>query len=353
MVLTGTIIGAGIFGIPFVVSQIGFWPGVVYLVVLGGAMLLLNLLYSEVVLQTPGDHQLTGYSQIYLGRKGKLLATLAIFSGAYSALLAYLIKTGEFLDLIFNWSSPTFFSFLVFILVSVALLLGLKSIAFLESLIVTALLFLVLVIAFLGAPYINPANFSGFRPDFFFLPYGVILFAFLGAVAIPEIEEILRYQRHQLKKAIIIGGLIPLLVYLLFVTVVVGVCGALTSDDAIAGLNLFLPAGMTKLGAVLGLLTMTSSYLVLSYILREVWFRDFHLPKKTAFWLAILPAPLLFLLGAKDFINVLGFAGAVSGGLEGILIIALFQRVKKMTRPPLALIVLAIMFLIGIFSPLF
>lgn len=351
--LAGTVIGAGIFGIPFVVSQIGFWPGVVYLLVLGGMMLFLNLLYHQVILQTPGDRQLTGYSQIYLGKWGKALATLAICSGAYGALLAYLIKTGEFLNLIFPGISPNFFSFLVFILASTALVFGLRSISFLQSLLVIALLALVVLISFLGAPQISLTNFAGFRSRFFFLPYGVILFAFLGASIIPEMEEILRGQSRQLKKAIVIGSLTPFLVYLLFAAVVVGVCGSLTSDDAIGGLTLFLPAWIIKLGAVLGVLTMISSYLALSYVLREVWFRDFHLPKPTAFLLAILPALIFFLAGAKNFIHVLGITGAISGGLEGILIILLFQRAKKIRRPSFILLVLMIIFIIGIFSPLF
>ncbi len=89
--LVGTVIGAGIFGIPYVIAKIGFLPGIFYLLILSALVLILNLIYGEIILRTHGDHQLTGYGEIYLGKRGKFLATLAIFTAAYGALLAYLI----------------------------------------------------------------------------------------------------------------------------------------------------------------------------------------------------------------------------------------------------------------------
>jgi len=361
-VLIGTVIGAGIFGIPYVVAQIGFFPGLIYLFFLALVVLFLNLLYGEVILRTPGDRQLSGYAEIYLGKTGKFLASLAVFISVYGALLAYLIKTGEFLNLIFNGYNPIFFSLLFFIFTSLALFFGLKSISFLEGLLVSFLLILIVLISFLGATEINLTNFTSLNLNFLFLPYGVILFAFFGASVIPEMEEILREQTKQLKKAIIIGSLIPLLVYLLFTSLVVGICGPLTSDDAVFGLVGFLPDWIIRLGALLGVLAMSTSYLTLGYVLREVWRRDFKKPKMVSFFLAILPSLILFLLGAKNFIQVLGLTGALMGGLEGILIIFIFLRAKKIgqrqpaysLRPPVfLLIILIFIFLIGMFSPLF
>ena len=44
-ILIGTTIGAGVFGVPYAIAQIGFIPGLVYLLVIGGLMILLNLMY--------------------------------------------------------------------------------------------------------------------------------------------------------------------------------------------------------------------------------------------------------------------------------------------------------------------
>ncbi len=113
-VLVGTTIGAGIFALPHVIAQAGLAIGLTYLLGLGILNLLLNIIYGEVILCTTGDHQLTGYAQIYLGKKGKALATAAMFFSLYGALLAYLIKIGQFLALIFGLPSPLLFSVLFF-----------------------------------------------------------------------------------------------------------------------------------------------------------------------------------------------------------------------------------------------
>jgi len=325
-------------------------------------VLLLNLIYGEVILRTPGDHQLTGYAKIYLGNWGKTLAALAIFISAYGALLAYLIKTGEFLNLIFNGFSAPFFSLLFFIFASSALFVGLRKISFFEGLLVIALLLLVLLIAFFGGGKIDFANFQTVNWQFLFLPYGVILFALFGLTVIPEMEEILREKHKSLKKSIIVGSLIPLFIYLLFTAIVVGVCGNLTSDDAISGLIYFFPSGIIGLGAVLGVLTMSSSYLVLAYVLREVWFRDFKFPKPLAFLLSSFPPLILFWLGAKGFIKILGITGSLMAGLTGVLVVLMYLKAKKKGRrqpayslrlPLLLIFILILILILGTFSPFF
>lgn len=327
--LVGTAIGAGIFGIPYAVSKIGFWPGMIYLLFLGGMVLLLNLIYGEIILRTRGDHQLIGYAQIYLGERGKKLALASIFLGLYGALLAYLIQIGEFLALLFRFSHPSFFSFLFFGLGSLAIWRGLRLVSKLEVLISLLLAGSILLFAIAGAPEMRGENFVGMNLTQVFLPYGVILFALSGAAVIPEMEEILRKERGQLKKAILVGSLLPILVYFLFTSVVVGISGPLTSEDAIAGLVNFLPAWIVSFGALLGILTMASSYLILGFVLREVWFRDLGFSQNQAFLLAVFPSMLLFLFGAKSFINVLGITGALSGGLTGILVLAMLGKAQK------------------------
>ncbi len=73
--LVGTIVGAGILGIPYVISKAGLWYGFLIILFLGLAFLLLNLFGGEVVLRTKKQFQLTGYAGKYLGPTGKRLMT--------------------------------------------------------------------------------------------------------------------------------------------------------------------------------------------------------------------------------------------------------------------------------------
>lgn len=358
--LIGTTIGAGMFAIPYVVSKFGFWSGIVYLLALGILNLILNLIYGEIILRTFGDHQLSGYGQLYLGKRGKAIATIALFFSLYGALLAYLVKTGEFLALISSVQNSFFWTIVFFLLSSLAIFFGLRAVSTLENFITVALLGLTLLMVGLGFGKINVLNLSRVNFSYFFLPLGVILFAYSGSSVIPEMEEILRREPHKLKKSIIIGSAVPILIYLLFTVAVVGVCGNLTSDDAISGLSLFFPPWMVILGALLAILAMASSYLTIGYVLKEVWFRDIAIDKTLSFILACSPPLILFILGAKNFIDILQFTGAISGGLIGILTIKMFQKAKflggrkpaySLSLPKAVIVLLYLVFFFGIFFP--
>jgi len=363
-ILVGTTIGAGIFGLPYTFAQVGFWPGLFYLLALGGVVLLLNLIYGEIILRTPGDHQLTGYGQIYLGQKGKLLASLALFISLYGALLAYLIKIGQFLALIFNLPSPVEFSLGFFFFAVVAIFFGLRAVSQIESILVALILGFILLISLVGFNQIDWANLQMINLNLvtLALPYGVILFALTGSAAVPEMEEILRRQPKKLKKAIMIGTLIPLLVYLSFALLIVGICGSKTSDDALSSLAGFLPNWIVRVGAGLGILTMGTSFLTLGYVLREVWYRDYQLPKPIALALACFPPLVFFLAGTKNFISVLEITGALTGGLSGLLILLLYQKAKKtgprepayqLKIPTAVFWLLILIFSLGMISPFF
>src|SRR3989344_1439982 len=66
--LSGTIIGAGIFSLPFVFNKTGFLFGCLYLLLGTFAYVTLHLMFSDVMLQTEGEHRLVGYIRMYLGK---------------------------------------------------------------------------------------------------------------------------------------------------------------------------------------------------------------------------------------------------------------------------------------------
>ncbi|MBI4281134.1 hypothetical protein HY628_02975 [Candidatus Uhrbacteria bacterium] len=67
--------------------------------------------------------------------------------------------------------------------------------------------------------------------------------------------------------------------------------------------------------------------------------------------LSLLVPLALFLLGARDFIPVIGLAGGVTGGLTGVLLMALYGKLleKQRARPSRWIIPVAIgiFFLVG------
>ena len=55
-VLSGTIIGAGVFALPYVFARTGFWLGLVYLAVFGLVYFFVHLMYAELLRKYGGRH---------------------------------------------------------------------------------------------------------------------------------------------------------------------------------------------------------------------------------------------------------------------------------------------------------
>jgi tyrosine-specific transport protein len=333
--LIGTIIGAGVLGIPYAIARAGFITGLINIVVLGIAVLLLYLFMGEVVLRTRGNHQLTGYAEMYLGKTGKKLMVFAMIFGIYGALLAYLIGEGEALGAIFGSSNFILFSMIFLVIVSAIIYKGLSAIENSELIMSTLVVLIIIIISVYAIPWIDIANLSAFHPSRIFFPFGIVLFALAGTIAIPEMKEELIHNRELLKKAIIIGALTPTVLYLIFSLVIVGSMGMGTTEIATTGLAQILGHKMFILGNLFAVLAMATSFLTLGLALKEMYHYDYHLSKNIAWLLTIIPPLALFFLLEKSFVGVIGITGGIAMGLEGTLVVLIYRKAKKIgTRKP-------------------
>lgn len=338
--LVGTIIGGGIFGIPYVAAKSGFLPAVFYFVVLGLAVMLLHLFFGEVCLRTKEKFRLIGYTRKYLGKKASWLAIFSTLFVVVGSLLAYIILGGNFLHIVLGEVIPLssgVFSMIFWAVLSLFIIRGIQLIAKAELVMNIALFAGIFLIFFFTAPHVNLENFSLINTDNIFLPYGVILFALVGWAAIPEIADFFKGKKEKrtIDNLVVVAGIVTALLYFVFSLFVVGVSGQETSYDALQGLIPFLGKEVIVLGALFGLVAIAASFLVLGNYLKNSLRYDFHLPYISSASIAIIAPAALFLLGLREFISVLGIVGLVLGVVEGVLIVAVFlQAQKKGTREP-------------------
>src|SRR3990167_5638773 len=85
--LIGTMVGIGVFGIPFAFSKAGFLVGLFFLLFIGFITVVLDLMYGEIVLRTEKVHQIAGYTHKYLGPWFKKLIFFSVSLALYSGLL--------------------------------------------------------------------------------------------------------------------------------------------------------------------------------------------------------------------------------------------------------------------------
>ncbi|MFA5022608.1 MAG: aromatic amino acid transport family protein [Patescibacteria group bacterium] len=331
--LVGTIIGVGMFGLPYVTSQVGFGPVIfIYFPILGLVVLTVHLIYGEICLRTDGFHRLPGYSKIYLGKKGEIVAIISAIIGFIGSLLAYLILGGQFLA---NLLTPILggnelvYVLTFFALGSLIIYLDNKGIAQAEFysliLLFAALIFLVIK----GAPAINTTNLltNNFLEPF--LPYGVILFSLGGLSVIPELEDLLAGKTNKLKNIIITGTLIPIITYIIFIALVLGVNGANTTQDALTGLKTVLGPNILIAGFIFGVMATFTSFLTVGQTLKEVLRYDLKFSHFSSWVIACFIPLLLYLAGLKNFVSIIGFVGAITIATDGVLIFLIYLKAKK------------------------
>lgn len=326
--LFGTIVGAGIFAIPYVMAMAGVLTSVFYFLLLGGVVLLLHLLLGEVVLRTKGEHRLVGYAEKYLGRRAKAVVAVSTIIGTIGALLAYIILSGRFLNVIFPILAASHWTLISWALLSLLVLFGIKTIASAELLMNLGLCGVVVFIFGFSFPHIRAFNFSLINPEHLFLPFGIFLFSLVGWNAVPEIAKILK-KKKQLKTVIIFTTLAVVCFYFLFGLIISGVTGKNTTEEPFAGLQNFLGHKIAVLGSIFGVLAVGTSYLILGSYLKNTLLLDYRFPLHSAFSLACFSPLILFLLGFQNFIWVISIVGSFIGLMEGASIALLFKKAKK------------------------
>jgi len=325
--LTGTIIGAGILGLPYVFSQSGYLMGLFWLLFIGCVVLYVFLCLGEVALRTRNDHQLPGYAKKYLGKWGERIMIFAFLFGVYSALLAYLVGEGTSLSVLFTGGSQyaVYFAIGFWFLMALMLKEGLRGLKKVQLWGVVGIIVVVLAITGWYFPDINYGNLGQVDYSKVFLPFGVILFALMGFTAIPELELVIKGHKEKFKRTIIFGVLIPVILYILFSFVFVGVLGKNVPQVATLGFG--------KLVVLLGVFTILTSYFGLSFSLKDVFKFDLKLNREWNFILAsFVPLFGYFILmyfNWLNFISILGIGGVVSGGLTGISILLMAKQAKK------------------------
>ncbi len=325
--LSGTIIGAGILGLPYVFSKSGFFIGLFWLLVIGAIVMFTSLCLGEVSLRTKGKHHLAGYARKYLGIWQKRIMFFAVAFGIYSALLAYLIGEGQSFSKLFTGTLDysLYFAIGFWIIMSFLLREGLRGLKKIETWGVLAIIFIILFISGWYSPSINVENLFYNDFSYFFLPFGIILFALLGFTSIPELKMEIKGKEKKLKKAIVVGILIPIILYIIFSFVFVGVLGK--EIQGVATLS------FGNLVVLLGIFTMLTSYFVLSFSLRDMFMFDLGFSKKNTFFFVSIAPLFLYLIASifnlLDFVTVLGIGGVFSGGLMGILILLMNKKAKK------------------------
>lgn len=331
--LFGTVVGAGVFALPYAVAKSGVSIGLFWLIGLAIVALVIHLMFGEVVMHTPGKHRLVGYIGMHLGRWQRdvqaLITILALLGGS----LAYLILGGLFLSELFApivSIPPDMWSVIMFVFVAYTCWKGVNFMARIDFWLSIALAIVFIVIIGRSSTAINPAYMQMSDFSHAFLPYGLVLFAYGGLSAITEMKDIVRGDKLQaMRLSIVIGTVAAALLTTFFTITTVGALGPGTTQEAIAGLADMFGGAIPLLGAAAGFLAVITSYIVFSLFLREQFEYDFKWSPRLSWGLTMFVPFIMFLAGIRSFGMVLSVVGGVLGSVGNIFVLWTYMRVRK------------------------
>ncbi|MBU2025144.1 MAG: aromatic amino acid transport family protein [Patescibacteria group bacterium] len=334
--LIGYIVGAGIFGVPFVMQSLGFIPALILMLVISGFTVINLLSLTEVILRTRGNHFLPGLANVYQGKAGKWFQFAAAIIGNYGALLAYLVLGGIFLK---NLASPwlefcpgvqEYFFVLLFCALGILFIWrGSEELGLAEFIMLAILIAIVLLIAFKSAPQIQAQNYLGINPNHFLPAFGVFIFALDGLGCIFIVKQILKKRERLIKKTVLITYGIVSLIFFCFAASLVGVFGQDINQEAIIGIGQKLGQDIEFFATIFGFLAIFSSFVVIGSSLKNTLETDFKIPHSLS-WLMVWTAPLiLYFLGFNNFIEIIALIGIVFGTINTLVIAGLLKKARQ------------------------
>jgi len=351
-ILSGTIIGVGLFSLPYLIITSSLYLLLLYFIFIGAIAISIHYLFGQISLATPDFKRMPGFAKLYFGKKGEIICLLTEGFGFIGALLAYLILGGKFLSSLpipIIYQNDLLSTLIFSIFLSLLIYIGTNLIKKVEFIGVISLFIVFLVLAISGRHLFNINNIFLHKEKIdYFLPFGVLLFSLWGADIIPELEEVLKPKKYLLNKVIIYSILTAIIFYIIFSIMIVGITGLKTSNDGISSLTGILPQNVSYLVFIFALFAILTSYLSLGITFEKVLWYDLGIDRKIS-WIIIFFLPLLlFFIGARSFVKIISLIGAVGISLNGIIITLMYKKISPNKRINYLLFLLIGIFILAI-----
>jgi amino acid permease len=318
--------------------MVGAWgivPSTVAFALLTAVVLCAHLLYAEALVRNRKHARLAGQAKYWIGNKTAAFGGALIALQIFGSNLAYVILGGEFVAVlakIIGFDIPLIvWQVLFWVSGGLLVLFGLRLVSrvgsYLTWLLVAVIVFLVGIFTLdidLRMVFEIPLRCT-------FEPYGVFLFSLLGITALPETVEVVNYRREDVRKAVIRGTLTAaVLTYGFGVSAWLASSGMLGRNPA--DIVLFLPPFLAFLIPLFGFLAVMTSFIASALDLRNMFHRDYRLPRWLA-WVSALGVPLVLLfLTSRDFLATIGLVGSVFGAAVAILVSFLGRAALRKER---------------------
>ena len=341
--VSGTAIGAGMLALPINTAIGGFFGASIFLILTWVFMTLSALLVLEVGLTMPNGTNFISMARKTLGLPGQIVTWIMYLALLYALVSTY-IQTGSswFREIIHETLSiqigRNLGIFLYLVVFATPVFWGTKYVDRLNRFLAVALFIFYCMMIFLAAPTVKIDYLSFGNSSALVRILPLLVTSFGSSIVVPSLIPYLNREVKTLRRVIIIGSVIPIVLYLLWELVVLGnipmqgVRGLLelmnkTDDgtEVIMALERVSQGSLIKLSSrFFAVFSILTSFLGVSLSLFDflsdglnITIKKFKRP--LIFLLTYLPPIISLLMFVTGFDQILLFAGAFVSILLGIL----------------------------------
>lgn len=331
LLVSGTAIGAGILALPVSTGMAGFFPSSLLLFVTWGVMTLTALMMLEVNLWMKGETNLISMARHTLGKGGEAVSWIAYLFLLYALLTAYIAGGGPIMLIAIQAITgvalphylggvPLLILFGFFVYRGTAFVDHINR-ALMVGLVLTYALMMTLLMPHIDLQLLKHVDWAPL-----FVATSVVVTSFGFHIIIPTLTTYLDRNVAHLRMTILIGSVIPLLVYLLWEYATLGII-PLEGDHGIVKGHQLGSNGAYLLSIVLNnssiatiarffsFFTIVTSFLGVSLSLFDfladgLKIKKTHKGRLLLYLLTFLPPMAIALTDPRAFLSALEYAGA-------------------------------------------
>lgn len=240
LLIVGTSLGAGMLGLPIAAASLGFYGALLLLVFFWALLLVGAFLILEVNLLLPANTNIISMAKKTIGLLGQIVAWITYLLLLYSLLCAYIAGGGGLLAHLLKFAGINLAASTAVILFTILFGLmvygGIHVVDKTNRLLITLKFLTLFAVVLLLAPNISleKLTIGQLSQLTSITAITVTCTSFGWAVLIPSLRTYFSNDIKMLRKAILIGSLLPLICYIVWDAVIIGVVGI---DDLKSILN--------------------------------------------------------------------------------------------------------------------
>jgi tyrosine-specific transport protein len=329
LLIIGTTIGGGMLALPVVTAAGGFIKSSLLMTAVWAIMTVGALLILEVNLWFPENSHLISMAKKTLGKPGVLVCWISCVMVLYCVLSAYIAGGTDLThQLLANLDihAPFWISTLLFVFIfAIIVWFGIRVIDHFNRAFMSVKMLAYALLVILIAPVVNPHLLPNGQTTALLSAILVILTSFGYATIIPSLRTYLKSDVKKLRFAIILGGFVPLVCYILWDYTVQGSISQaqLVNLNDSASLVTQLTQGVsnyhrsisiTNIAHIFTTICVLTAFLGVSLSLSDFLADGFKIKKQglhkwLLYFITFAPPTAIILFNPKMFIEGLRYAG--------------------------------------------